>query len=73
MSFERYLDVISGDFRKAIKVEWLNGDETVDFEFTNALRIIDNHVFYNGAPILPQNNCYNFGENLYSLGTFAFN
>jgi hypothetical protein len=43
------------------------------FEFTNALRIIDNHVFYKGAPILPQDNCYNFGTNLYSLGTFAFN
>jgi hypothetical protein len=43
------------------------------FEFTDALRIIDNHVFYNGAPLAPLDNCYNFGKNLYSLGTFAFN
>lgn len=43
------------------------------FEFTGALRIIDNHVFYKGAPLAPLDHCYNFGKNLYSLGTFAFN
>ena len=37
MSFQKYLDVVSGNFRKAIKVEWLNPDETVNFEFTNSL------------------------------------
>ena len=37
MSFERYIDVVSGNFKKAIKVEWLNPDETVNFEFTNSL------------------------------------
>ena len=37
MSFQKYLDVISGDFRKAVKVEWLNIDESVNFEFTDAL------------------------------------
>lgn len=37
MSFQRYLDVVSGNFRKAVKVEWLNPDESVNFEFTNAL------------------------------------
>lgn len=37
MSFDRYLKVIKGDFRPAIKVEWLNADESVNFEFTNAL------------------------------------
>ena len=37
MSFQKYLDVVSGNFRKAVKVEWLNPDETVNFEFTNSL------------------------------------
>lgn len=37
MSFEKYIDVVSGNFRRAIKVEWLNPDETVNFEFTNSL------------------------------------
>lgn len=37
MSFHKYLDVVSGNFRKAVKVEWLNPDETVNFEFTNSL------------------------------------
>ena len=37
MSFERYIDAVSGNFKKAIKVEWLNPDETVNFEFTNLL------------------------------------
>ena len=37
MSFQKYLNVVSGNFRKAIKVEWLNQDESVNFEFTNSL------------------------------------
>ena len=37
MNFQKYLDVVSGNFRKAVKVEWLNSDETVAFEFTNSL------------------------------------
>ena len=37
MSFQKYLDIVSGNFRQAIKVEWLNPDETINFEFTNAL------------------------------------
>lgn len=37
MSFQRYLNVVSNNFKKAVKVEWLNPDETVNFEFTNAL------------------------------------
>lgn len=37
MSFEKYIKKIKDDFRVAIKVEWLNPDETVNFEFTNAL------------------------------------
>lgn len=41
MSFDRYLKVIKEDFRPAIKVEWLNPDESVNFEFTNALYEID--------------------------------
>ena len=41
MSFDRYLKVIKEDFRPAIKVEWLNPDESSNFEFTNALYSID--------------------------------
>ena len=37
MSFQKYLDIVSGNFKKAIKVEWLNPDESVSFEFTNSL------------------------------------
>ena len=37
MSFDRYLKKIKGDFVSAVKVEWLNPDETVNFEFTNSL------------------------------------
>ena len=41
MSFDKYLKVIKEDFRPAIKVEWLNPDESVNFEFTNALYNIE--------------------------------
>lgn len=41
MSFDRYLKVVKENFRPAIKVEWLNPDESVNFEFTNALYNID--------------------------------
>lgn len=41
MSFDRYLKAIKEDFRPAVKVEWLNPDESVNFEFTNALYNID--------------------------------
>ena len=37
MNFERYLEKIEGDYRQAVKVEWLNSDESVNFEFTNSL------------------------------------
>lgn len=37
MNFQKYLNVVSGNFRRAIKIEWLNSDESVAFEFTNAL------------------------------------
>ena len=37
MSFQKYINTVSGNFHKAIKVEWLNSDESVAFEFTNAL------------------------------------
>lgn len=52
MSFQKYLDVVSGNFRKAIKVEWLNPDETVNFEFTNSLYDINvdlNVNYQNGS------------------------
>lgn len=47
MSFERYMDVVSGNFKQAIKVEWLNPDETVNFEFTNALYDMNANVSVN--------------------------
>ena len=37
MNFQKYLNTVSGSFRKAVKVEWLNPDESVAFEFTNSL------------------------------------
>lgn len=37
MSFYKYINKIKGDFKRAIKVEWLNPDESVNFEFTDAL------------------------------------
>ena len=41
MSFDRYLKVIKENFRPAVKIEWLNPDESVNFEFTNALYNIE--------------------------------
>lgn len=41
MNFDRYLKVIKENCRPAIKVEWLNPDESVNFEFTNALYNVD--------------------------------
>lgn len=35
--FDEYLEKIKGDYRVAIKVEWLNSDESVNFDFTNEL------------------------------------
>ena len=52
MSFENYLNIVSGDFRKAVKVEWLNPDESVNFEFTNDLYDINvdlNVNYQNGS------------------------
>lgn len=37
MSFDKYMDIISGNFKRAIKIEWLNPDESVAFEFTDSL------------------------------------
>ena len=37
MSFSEYISKIKGDFKTAVKVEWLNPDESVNFEFTNSL------------------------------------
>lgn len=37
MSFYKYLEKIKGDYKPAVKIEWLNDDESVRFEFTNAL------------------------------------
>lgn len=52
MSFENYLNIVSGNFRKAVKVEWLNPDESVNFEFTNDLYDINvdlNVNYQNGS------------------------
>lgn len=46
--FERYINKLKGeDFRIAVKVEWLNPDETVNFEFTNSLYDISVEVSVN--------------------------
>lgn len=46
--FEKYIKTIkSGYFKPAVKVEWLNSDETVNFEFTNALYGVDASVDVN--------------------------
>ena len=37
MSFSEYMSKIKGDFKIAVKVEWLNPDDSVNFEFTNSL------------------------------------
>lgn len=37
MSFAKYLEKIKSDFKPAVKVEWLNPDESVNFEFTDSL------------------------------------
>ena len=47
MSFAKYIEKIKGDFKPAIKVEWLNPDESVNFEFTNSLYNIDVNVSVN--------------------------
>ena len=46
--FEDYMRILKNqDFRSAIKVEWLNPDESVNFEFTNALYDIDVNLTVN--------------------------
>lgn len=37
MNFYRYLEKVKDNYRQAVKVEWLNPDESVNFEFTNSL------------------------------------
>lgn len=41
MSFFKYLEKVRGDFTPLVKVEWLNPDESVKFEFTKFLYDID--------------------------------
>ena len=51
-NFEKYLNTVSGNFKKAIKIEWLNPDETVDCEFTNSIydmRVDLNVNYQNGS------------------------
>ena len=44
------------------------------FEFTNQLRRIESYAFGSARELLPDvMNNYNFGENLYYLGEYAFN
>ena len=47
ISFEDYKKKIMGDFRPAIKVEWLNPDESVNFEFTDGLYDINVNLSVN--------------------------
>lgn len=37
MSFQKYLEKIKKNYRSAVKIEWLNPDESVNFEFTDSL------------------------------------
>lgn len=37
MNFEKYINTLNKNPKVAIKVEWLNPDESVSFEFTNSL------------------------------------
>lgn len=37
MSFDKYIETLNKSHNQAVKVEWLNADETVSFEFTNAI------------------------------------
>jgi hypothetical protein len=37
MNFEKYINTLNKNPKVAIKVEWLNPDESVNFEFTNSL------------------------------------
>lgn len=41
MNFNKYIKKIKEDFTQAVKVEWLNPDESVNFEFTNSIYDID--------------------------------
>lgn len=41
MTYEKYLKLVKDGARQAVKVEWLNWDETVNFEFTNAIYNMD--------------------------------
>lgn len=47
MSFLKYIEKIKGDVRPAIKIEWLNPDESVNFEFTNSLYDVNVNVDVN--------------------------
>lgn len=47
MSFLEYKEKIKGDYRPAVKIEWLNPDETVKFEFTNSLYDVEANVDVN--------------------------
>ena len=47
MSLSRYIEKIKSDYKTAIKVEWLNDDESVKYEFTNLLYGIDADVNVN--------------------------
>lgn len=47
MSFEKYIQTVKSNHRKAIKIEWLNADETVNFEFTNSVYNMDVDVSIN--------------------------
>ena len=51
-AFQEYIEKVQGDYRQAVKVEWLNPDETVKCEMTNALYDINvnlNVNYQNGS------------------------
>ena len=70
MSFNAYLDKIKGNVRQAIKVEWLNYDESVNFEFTNSLYDInvDLSVNYQNGSRRTCTLTLNNSNNLFPVG-----
>lgn len=47
MSYSEYREKVKGDYRQAIKIEWLNPDESVKFDITNELYDINASVNVN--------------------------
>lgn len=52
MNFNKYIEIVAKNHKPAIKIEWLNTDESINFDFTNALYNINvdlNVNYQNGS------------------------